>query len=378
MPGRSLRALFKLSESDVAELSAISTSRTLPAGRVTRAKLLLMYHAGLPINEISIRCEVSASTIHNGVSRALESGPFNALDELPRSGRPNEITKEAINWMVSVVCQQPKDLGYPEELWTLNLLSKHLQANCISNGHPCLSKIVKSTVQKLLKKQELKPHKVRYYLERRDPDFDEKMVEVLCVYKQVELYKTTGMPEEYSAVLSYDEKPGIQAISNIAPDLPPVPGKHPELGRDYEYKRLGTVSLLSAIDLVTGNVYGIVRDRHRTAEFIEFLEMVNGIYRPNTIIQIVLDNHSTHTSKELMKYLETKPGRFEFVFTPKHGSWLNLIEVFFSKMTRSMLRGIRVASKQELIDRIELYLKSINADPIIFKWKYKLDQAIII
>ena len=174
-------------------------------------------------------------------------------------------------------------------------------------------------------------------------------------------------------VLSYDEKPGIQAIGNTAPDLPPVPGRHARLGRDPEYQRYGTVSLLAGIDLLKGEVLGLVRDRHRSTEFIEFLQLADRHYPLGLRIRVVLDNHSAHSSKQTRAYLAGVPNRFEFIFTPKHGSWLNLIESFFGKLARTLLRGIRVSSKAEVKARIELYLKEVNEEPVVFRWKYELE-----
>ena len=176
------------------------------------------------------------------------------------------------------------------------------------------------------------------------------------------------------AILSYDEKPGIQAIANTAPDLPPEAGKHPTLSRDHEYVRHGTVSLMAGIDLLNGTVHGHVVERHRSREFIQFLKSLDRVYPHTAKIRIVLDNHSAHTSKETRAYLSSVPNRLEFIFTPKHGSWLNLIEMFFAKMTKSMLRGIRVSSKEELADRIKLYLDEVNKSPVVFRWKYGLDS----
>jgi len=195
------------------------------------------------------------------------------------------------------------------------------------------------------------------------------MAQVLYVYKEVELIRQarkSGMV----AVLSYDEKPGIQAIGNTAPDLPPVPGEHPTLGRDHEYVRHGTVSLMAGIDLLTGQVHGQVVERHRSREFIDFLKIVDKAYPSGITLRVVLDNHSAHISKETRAYLNTMPNRFEFIFTPKHGSWLNLIENFFAKMAKTMLRGIRVTSKAELKERILKYLQEINQAPVIFRWRY--------
>ncbi len=133
------------------------------------------------------------------------------------------------------------------------------------------------------------------------------------------------------------------------------------------------MSLLAGIELLSGEVLGLVRDRHRSAEFIEFLQLADQHYTAGFRIRIVLDNHSAHLSKQTRAYLASVPNRFEFIFTPKHGSWLNLVESFFGKLARTLLRGIRVSSKAELKTRIELYLKEVNEEPVVFKWKYKLD-----
>src|SRR5260370_30802809 len=166
--------------------------------------------------------------------------------------------------------------------------------------------------------------KVRYYLERRDPEFKQKMAEVLCVHREVKLIRETAAaakqkPSDAVAIVSYDEKPGIQAIAATAPDLPPAPGRHATLARDHEYRRHGTVSLLAGIDLLTGQVHALVKDRHRSREFIEFLKLLDTAYPTHTAIKPILDNHSAHLSNETKAWLADQPtGRFEFTFTPKH------------------------------------------------------------
>ena len=247
-------------------------------------------------------------------------------------------------------------------------------------GHPCLAKLVQGTVCKILGKEEIKPHKVRYYLENRDAEFEQKMAEVLCVYREVAVLKRTSAKSKKQrnavAIVSCDEKPGIQAIATTAPDLPPEPGVHATFARDHEYKRHGTLSLLAGIDLLTGKVHALVRDRHRSREFIEFLKLLDTAYPARTAIKLILDNHSAHISRETTAWLATRPaGRFEFTFTPKHGSWLNLVEGLFSKMARSMLRHIRVASKAELRSRILAYLDDLNRDPVIHAWTYNITEA---
>jgi len=178
------------------------------------------------------------------------------------------------------------------------------------------------------------------------------------------------------AIVSYDEKPGIQAIATTAPDLPPVPSVYATFARDHEYKRHGTLSLLAGIDLLTGKVHALVRDRHRSREFIEFLKLLDAAYPTSTAIKLILDNHSAHISRETRTWLATRPpGRFKFTFTPKHGSWLNLVEGFFSKFARSVLRHIRVASKHELKERIMAGIDDVNRHPVIHTWSYKLAEA---
>ena len=304
-----------------------------------------------------------------------------ALDDRPRPGREPSITLEARAWLVSLACRKAKDLGYPHELWTTRLLASHAREHGPAEGHACLANLAQGTVCKILDQEEVKPHKVRYYLEQRDPDFAEKMAEVLCVYRQVKILKKAAAASKKQkptamAIISYDEKPGIQATQTTAADLPPEPGVHATFAREFEYKRHGTVRLLAGIDLVSGEVHALVRDRHRSREFIEFLKLLDAAYPAQTAIKLILDNHSAHISKETKAWLAVQPaGRFEFTFTPKHGSWLNLVEGFFSKLARSVLRHIRVASKQELKDRIMAAMDEFNCHPVVHTWSYKLDQA---
>jgi transposase len=292
--------------------------------------------------------------------------------DLAGRGRKGTITDDEKTWIISVACQKPIEFGYAQELWTMSKLQYQIQTRCDAAGYPELKEIASSTIWNILNDAEIKPHKISYYLERRDPEFEQKMQDVLIVYKQLEIQFETG-EDDGIVTLSYDEKPGIQAIANVAPDLPPTPG-HGYVGRDYEYKRHGTVSLLAGMDLKTGEIIPLVRNSHKSSDFIDFLKILDEKYDDDLKIRIILDNHSAHTSKETMKYLSSKPGRFVFVFTPTHGSWLNLIESFFSKMARAFLRGIRVKSKEELVERIYRYMDEVNSTPVVYRWKYKMDE----
>jgi len=367
---------ISIGDEEVSWLERIARSRTEPACRVARARMLLAYRTDPSAHAVGEAIGVTHQTVLRCLDRAVRFGVMAALEDSPRPGKAAAITDEARAWLVSLACQKAKELGYPHELWTTRLLARHVRAHAAAAGHPCLGNIVQGTVCKILARHEVKPHKVRYYLERRDEAFEAKMAEVLCVYREVAVLRESDANDTNVAIISYDEKPGIQAIGNTAPDLPPQPGSHASFARDHEYKRHGTLSLLAGIDLLTGHVHACVEERHRSREFIGLLKRLDEAYPADTAIKLILDNHSAHISKETSAWIAAQPeGRFSFVFTPKHGSWLNLVEGFFSKMARSMLRHIRVASKAELKARILAYLDDINRDPVIHTWTYKIAEA---
>lgn len=375
MPFERKRPELILTDEDRTKLIEISRSRTESMQRVERAKMLVGYEQGYSISSIARSLSTNRPKVERCIDKALQLGPKAALKDLPGRGKPPSITPEARAWVISLACQKPKDLGYSYELWTTRLLAKHIRKHCSEAGHPCLVRLSRGTVSKMLSKGDIQPHKIKYYLERRDPEFKEKMVQVLHVYKEVEMLREAGKnASSMMVILSYDEKPGLQAIGNKAPDLPPVPGKQSRIARDHEYVRYGTVSLLAGIDLLNGYVYGIVENRHRSREFIAFLKILDQSYPLETKIRIILDNHSSHISKETRVYLSSIPNRFEFILTPTHGSWLNIIESFFAKMAKTFLRGIRVSSKTELKERILKYLDEVNEEPVVFRWKYGLDS----
>jgi len=376
MPGKSRRPKLNFDEKQRQELLKLSQSRTAPIREVQRANILLNYANGKDISSIKKEFNISRPTIYKCIDKALAAGIETGLKDKYHRAKEPLITEEAKTWVVNLACTKPKDHGYAAEVWTLSTLAKHTRKNAPVAGHDCLKRAAKATIQRILKSQPLQPHKVRYYLERRDEEFENKMHDVLVVYKEITTQSNhqNGQSKKIITV-SVDEKPGIQAIKNIAPDLPPIPGQYARIGRDYEYKRLGTVSLLAALDLHDGHVIAQVHDRHRSREFISLLKEMDQCYPKDCTIRVILDNHSAHISKETMAYLSTKPNRFIYVHTPKHGSWLNLIETFFSKISRTFLKHIRVESKQELKERILKGIAEINAEPVVHRWK-KFDLAL--
>ena len=378
MARKSGRAALVLSDEQRVMLSELAASRTAPVREAERAGVLLKYAQGTSISEIQRQLGVSRPMIYKCIDKALAAGVQMGLKDAYHRPHEPEISNEAKAWVVSVACAKPKQVGLAAELWSISALARYVSEHAQQAGFPRLSGAGKSTVWRILNENQLKPHKISYYLERRDPHFDRKMHEVLMVYRDVSLYTEgavhDGRPNPIYTV-SVDEKPGIQAIGLTAPDLPPVPGKAPTVGRDYEYVRHGTVSILAGIDLHSGHVFARVEDRHRSREFIALLKSIDDYYPPEATVRIVLDNHSAHISKETMAYLATRPGRFEYVHTPKHGSWLNLIECAFSKMARTFLRHIRVESVEDLKARILKGISEMNAAPVVFRWK-KFDLGV--
>lgn len=374
-----------LREGDYEYLRSLIKQRTIQAQVVIRAHILLDRYNGVPIRSIANIYDISTATVQLCIKKYLQGGTDSALFDNQRIGRPIEITDDAVAWIIDLACQRPADLGYSQELWTLKNLHQHIQKHAVDAGYPRLETITKPMVQKILQRSDIKPHKIRYYCEKRDPEFETKMHDVLLVYKQVSMQidadgnltipgyePMTQAPVVHT--VSCDEKPGIQAIATTGDDLRPTL-ENGCVMRDAEYKRLGTLSLLAGIDLLTGEAIAHVSETHKSSDFIELLKKLDQRYPEGDVIRIVCDNHSAHKSKETRNYLATRPeGRFVFVFTPKHGSWLNLIESFFSKMTKQMLKGIRVKTKEELAERIYLYFEEVNQDPVVFRWTYKLDE----
>src|SRR5215471_12900224 len=202
-----------MTEEEIGRLVAIARSRSEPARRVERARMLLAYDENLSFFAVGQRLGTHHQTVQRCVERALAYGPLAALDDRSRPGKEPRITPEAKAWLVSLACDKAKEHGYPHELWTTRLLARHARENAPAAGHKCLADLVQGTVCKILGQEEVKPHKVRYYLDRRDAEFEQKMAEVLCVYREVQVLKKAAKcrnAHKAVAIVSYDEKPGIQ------------------------------------------------------------------------------------------------------------------------------------------------------------------------
>ena len=369
-----------LTDDDKCRLKRLLTKSTLEVRVYQRAKILLLKAEGMTNESIADKLDIGIGVVKRCLKKFKDGGIESALHDNQGRGRKAEITDDDITWVISKACQKPKDYGFSAEFWYPMSFRKFINSIAEAEGHPRMSTVAETTLRKILNNARIKPFQVSYYCEKRDPEFDAKMHDILVIYKQIEMqFDQDGnlIPFEKDVVhtLSYDEKPGIQAIAATGEERPPIPNtnKNTTYQIDYEYIRLGTISLLAAIDLLTGEAIPLVSDTHKSSDFIAFLKKLDEKYPKDDIIRIILDNHSAHTSRETQEYLNAVPGRFEFVFTPKHGSWLNMIEGFFGKMTKQMLVGIRVETKKELEERIYKYFDEINQEPIPYKWTYKMD-----
>ncbi len=332
---------------------------------VGRARILLQYRAGNSPSALQRARGISRVTIYHCLHKALERGIEAGLKDAFHRPKEPLITLADKAWVVPLACTPPKELGYAAELWTRQTLALHVRQQARAAGHPSLAQAAKATVQRILAEPHWQPHQVKYYLERRDPEFERKRKEVLLVYQAA----AAAAPVSPSVItVSIDEKPGGQALENTAPALPPVPEKHATVGRDHEYKRHGTLSILAALDLHDGHVVARVEERPRSREFVALLKDLDAHYPAGVTIRVIRDNHSAHISPETRAYLATRPNRFCYVHTPKPGSWLNLVETLFGKMAHTFLRQIRVKSKAELKERILRGIAEINAAPVVHRW----------
>lgn len=366
------RSALVISPGERERLERLRSSRTAEKREVERAAILLRYVDGEGFTAIQKALGVSRPTIYKCIDKALAAGVEAGLKDHYHRAKEPVITEEAKAWVLSLACTKPKEHGLAAELWSLSSLAGFTRQHAVAQGYPSLARAGKATIWRILNAGEIKPHKVRYYLERRDVQFEEKMREVLMIYQEVALQNAAATPGEDAKriiTVSLDEKPGVQAIENTAPDLPPVPGQHSTWSRDHEYKRHGTLSILAALDLHNGEIHAQVHERHRSREYILLLKQLDEHYPKDCTIRVILDNHSSHISRETMTYLASRPNRFVYVHTPKHGSWLNLIETVFSKMARTFLKGIRVKSREELKQRILQGVREMNVAPVIVRWK---------
>ena len=240
MPFITKRPPLVLSAEDREKLESLRRSRSEEKRRVVHAAVLLDCADGMSDSAIAAANHVDRHSVALCVNKFLKFGLKVALGDLPRPGRARLIPDDASMWVLHCACQKPKELGYSYELWTYAMLQAHIRKRCIESGHPSLVHLSRSKLHRILSKGEIRPHKVRYYVERRDPEFEPKMAVVLHVYKEVEIVNAKNVEgegttkEPVMVTISYDEKPGIQALATTTPDKAPSPNRYPSHLRDYE------------------------------------------------------------------------------------------------------------------------------------------------
>lgn len=330
-----------LTSDQASELSSIAQSRSLPAGYVFRAKLILMLTAGASFNSIKRRLQTSAPTIIRWKQRFLESGRDGLATHHP--GQKATVLTPALRARILAATRKKPSDGSTH--WSCRKLAAVLGVS-------------KDAVHRVWKETGLKPHRLERYMASDDPEFERKAADILGLYLN---------PPQHAAVFCVDEKTAIQALDRLDPVLPLSPGRAERPG--FEYYRHGTLSLYAALDTQSGRVHGKTAARHTRRDFVAFLEEVVSLYPPRQQIHIILDNLSAHKTKLVRAFLERHP-RVQFHFTPTYSSWRNQVEIWFAKIEREVLaRGI-FTSVPDLARKLRRYINAYSANARPIRWKY--------
>jgi transposase len=326
-------------------LESLTRSRTAPAGRVERARIVLAVAGGAGTTGAADLVGVSRPTVIKWRDRFAEHG-LAGLDDEPRSGRPKTIDDAAI--LAATLDPPPDKLGVTH--WSTRLLATHLG-------------IGDATVARAWRKYGVKPWRRETFKFSTDPELEGKVRDVVGLYLD---------PPEKAIVLCVDEKSQIQAVNRTAPILPVRPGL-PEKAT-HDYKRNGTTTLFAALEVATGKVTDECYDRHGKAEFLDFLTKVAKTY-PRRELHVVVDNYHTHKHDDINRWLAKNP-RVTLHFTPTSGSWLNLVEVFFGIITRQAIRRGSFDSVKQLVTAIRTFIEAWNDRCHPFTWTKTADEIL--
>jgi transposase len=330
-----------LNETESAELAEIAQSRSLPAGYVFRAKLILLLAEGLSYNQIKQRLQTTAPTISRWKQRFLAHG-VDGLDTHHPGQRPTVLTAALRAKILAATRNRPTD---GSTHWSCRKLAQKLG-------------ISKDAVHRVWKEAGLKPHRLERYMASNDPDFETKAADIIGLYLN---------PPRHAAVFCVDEKTAIQALDRLDPVLPLSPGRAERHG--FEYYRHGTLSLYAALDTKTGKVIGKTAARHTSRDFVAFLEEVVDQCPPRQEIHIILDNLSAHKTRLVREFLEAHP-RVRLHFTPTYSSWLNQVELWFGKIERDVIaRGV-FTSVKDLAKKLRRYINAYSANAKPIRWNY--------
>ncbi len=320
----------------------MTQSRTLPAGDVMRARMMLLLVKGASYQEIMKLLDTTAPTISRWKNRFVRHRVAGLMEERHPGQRPTVRTPRLQARVLAAIKDGPKD---GSTHWSCRKLAAHLQVS-------------KDTVQRILSQADIRPHRLARYMASDDPDFETKAADVIGLYIA---------PPQHAAVFCVDEKTAIQALDRLDPVLPLSPGRVERHG--FEYKRNGTLSLYAALDVKTGKVTGKTAGRHTSEEFVDFLGQVVSGCKPDQEIHIILDNLSAHKTKRVDEFLEFYPN-VRLHFTPTYSSWLNQVEIWFARLEREVIaRGI-FTSVQDLARKLMRYVRAYSKTARPFKWKY--------
>jgi len=324
------------------ELEQMAQSRTLPAGNVFRARLILMLAEGLPYRTIQERLETAAPTISRWKDRFLKQRVAGLLEIRHPGQKPSVITPALQAKVLEATRHKPKD---GSTHWSCRKLAGQLR-------------ISKDTVQRIWRKAGLKPHRLERYMASDDPEFERKAADIIGLYLH---------PPQHAAVFCVDEKSAIQALDRLDPVLPMSPGRAERHG--FEYYRHGTLSLYAALDVRSGKVHGKTATRHTSDEFVKFLEQMVGLCKPKQEIHVILDNLSAHKTQKVAGFLQQHPN-VKLHFTPTYSSWLNQVEIWFSRIEREVIACGVFSSVSDLARKLIRYIRAYSKNARPFNWKY--------
>ena len=330
-----------MTEQEREELTRWAQSRTLPAGDVFRARLVLALADGHSYSRIEAELNTSRPTIARWKARFEELG-IPGLEPQHKGSKPRTITPAVQARVLRKTTQKPQD---GSTHWSCRKMAAAL-------------KLSKSTVQRIWTQARVKPHRLERYMTSNDPQFEEKAADIIGLYMN---------PPEHAAVFCVDEKSAIQALDRLDPVLPLSPGRAEKHG--FEYYRHGTLSLYAALDVQTGHVLGKTASRHTSAEFVDFLGQIVSKTPPTKEIHIVLDNLSAHKTSSVKAFLGDHP-QVKLHYTPTYSSWLNQVEIWFSKIERDVIaRGV-FTSVADLSRKLMKYIRAYAKTAKPFQWTY--------
>ena len=329
-------------------LERLIRSRTAPHRDVQRARVLLMAADGFANTRIAGEVQVSPATVGLWRERFEETGLKDFSQVRAGRGRKPSLPQQKVEEIVRLTLTETPP---GQTHWSCRTMAER-------------AGVSSSTVQRIWSARGLQPHRVETFKLSNDPDFEEKLVDVVGLYLN---------PPDQAVVLCVDEKSQIQALDRTQPSLPIKPGRAGTMTHDY--KRNGTTTLFAALDVLTGMVIGQCLPRHRHVEFLAFLKTIDRQVPKRLKVHLILDNYATHSHPKVRAWLERHP-RFELHFTPTSSSWLNMVEIFFGKLTDKAIRRGIFHSVPDLIAAIETYVAAHNDDPKPFMWTATTDQIL--